>query len=179
MQVRLATAEDAEPIARVHVRSWQVAYRGLIPDETLVSLGVVERAARWRSIFEQPGQDIFVAVENGLVQGFCDLQSSRDEEHDKQTVGEISAIYVDPAHWRKGLGRALCMAAVARARRRGFHDLVLWVLAENHGARRFYEELGFERDGDVALTRGFGAGVELTEIRYLKRLGSRAVWPHV
>jgi ribosomal protein S18 acetylase RimI-like enzyme len=175
MQVRLATAEDAEPIAGVHVRTWQAAYRGLIPDATIASLDVAERAARWRSIFEQSGQDIFVAVENGLVRGFCDLQPSRDDEHDKQAVGEISAIYVDPAHWRKGLGRALCMAAVARARRRGFHDLVLWVLEENHGARRFYEELGFVRDGDVALTRGFGGGVELSEIRYLKRLSSRAL----
>jgi ribosomal protein S18 acetylase RimI-like enzyme len=175
MRVRLATAEDAEPIAGVHVRSWQVAYRGLIPDETIDSLDVADRAARWRSIFEQSGQDIFVAVENALVRGFCDLQPSRDEEHANQSVGEISAIYVDPAHWRKGLGRALCTAAIARARLRGFHDLVLWVLEENHGARRFYEELGFVRDGDIALTRDFGGGVELSEIRYLKRLRRRAV----
>ena len=174
MQVRLATAEDAEPIAGVHVRSWQIAYRGLIPDETIDNLDVVERAARWRSIFDQSGQDVFVAVEGGRIRGFCSLQLSRDKEHLNQSVGELSAIYVDPAHWRKGLGRALCLAAVARARLRGFDDLVLWVLEENHDARSFYEEMGFVRE-KVGFTRGFGGGVELSQIRYLKRIGSRAV----
>lgn len=174
MQVRLGTVEDADPIAAVHVRSWQVAYRGLIPDETIDNLDVGDRASRWRSIFERAGQDVFVVLENALIRGFCSLEPSRDAEHADQPVGEISSIYVDPPHWRKGLGRALCKAAVARACDRGFRDLVLWVLEENHRARRFYEQLGFIRDGDVSLTRGFGGGIDLLEIRYLKHLTSRA-----
>ena len=172
MPVRFATAEDADAIAGVHVRSWQIAYRGLVPDATLDNLDVAERATRWRSIFEQTGQDVFVLVEHDRIRGFCSLQPSRDEEHADAPVGEISAIYVDPPHWRRGLGRALCEAAMARARLRGFHDLVLWVLEENRGARSFYEELGFVRDGEVSSTRGFGNGVELSEVRYLKHLSA-------
>jgi len=33
--IREARPEDAEAIVRCHIRSWQAAYRGLIPDEHL------------------------------------------------------------------------------------------------------------------------------------------------
>jgi len=35
MRIRVATPDDAEAIVDAHVRSWQVAYRGLIPDPVL------------------------------------------------------------------------------------------------------------------------------------------------
>ena len=34
MILRPAEPEDAMPVARVHVRAWQVAYRGLMPEIT-------------------------------------------------------------------------------------------------------------------------------------------------
>lgn len=33
MRLRPAQPEDALAVARVHVRSWQAAYRGLLPDD--------------------------------------------------------------------------------------------------------------------------------------------------
>jgi hypothetical protein len=33
--MREAQPQDAAEVARVHVRSWQVAYRGLFPDDYL------------------------------------------------------------------------------------------------------------------------------------------------
>jgi hypothetical protein len=96
MQIRRATYEDVEPLARVHVRSWQVAYRGLIPDETLDKLDVAEWAARWRPTFETSDQDVLVAVDRGTIRGFCSLQPSRDETEPRETVGEITSLYVDP-----------------------------------------------------------------------------------
>ncbi len=170
MQIRPATSEDVEPLARVHVRSWQVAYRGLIPDETLDKLDVAERAARWRATFGDGDQDVLVAVDDGTVRGFCSLQPARDEMDSRETVGEITSLYVDPEHWRQGLGRASYSAIAARARQRGFRELVLWVLEENHAARRFYERMGFHRDAGAGFTRGFGGGVELSENRYRVRL---------
>ncbi len=163
-----------EPLAHVHVRSWQVAYRGLVPDETLNQLDVAERAARWRATFGTSDQDLLVAVDGGTIRGFCSLQPSRDETESCETVGEITSLYVDPEHWRKGLGRALYTATVARASQRGFQELVLWVLEENHAARRFYERMGLHRDAGAGFTRGFGGGVELSEIRYRVRLQGRA-----
>jgi hypothetical protein len=38
MSIRLAQASDARAIAEVHVRSWQAAYRDLLPQEYLDGL---------------------------------------------------------------------------------------------------------------------------------------------
>jgi hypothetical protein len=45
--VRTATAGDAMEVAKVHVRSWQAAYRGLVPDSYLDALRPEDRAARY------------------------------------------------------------------------------------------------------------------------------------
>lgn len=37
-QIRLATDADAPAIARIHVRAWQRAYAGIIPDDILGAL---------------------------------------------------------------------------------------------------------------------------------------------
>ena len=37
-RVRRATVDDADAIGWIHVESWQVAYRGLVPDWYLGSL---------------------------------------------------------------------------------------------------------------------------------------------
>jgi hypothetical protein len=41
--VRPARPDDALPVAGVHVRSWQAAYRGLLPDDYLDGLRAEER----------------------------------------------------------------------------------------------------------------------------------------
>ena len=47
--VRTARAEDADAIARVQVDTWRVAYRGLMPDETIAAFDVERfyRLAGW------------------------------------------------------------------------------------------------------------------------------------
>jgi len=48
LSVRAAEPADASEIARLHVRSWQVAYRGLLPDACLDGLRAEEpMGARW------------------------------------------------------------------------------------------------------------------------------------
>lgn len=165
MNIRLAAIDDAEPLARVHVRSWQVAYRGMIPDEILDSLDLDERSAGWRSTIAQGDQVVLVAADITALQGFCSFGPARDESEDRKFVAEITSIYVDPDHWGRGVGGALCSSAIARAGERGFRGLVLWVLEANARARAFYERLGFERDPARGFTRSFG-GVELAEICY-------------
>ena len=43
MIIRDAELRDARGIAEVHVRSWQAAYAGIVPDEDLAQLSVDER----------------------------------------------------------------------------------------------------------------------------------------
>jgi ribosomal protein S18 acetylase RimI-like enzyme len=53
--------------------------------------------------------------------------------------GELCALYVDPEQWDRGLGVALVSAAPARLFELGFRNAVLWVLAGNVRAERFYQ----------------------------------------
>ena len=93
--------------------------------------------------------DVFVAEEDGEVRGFAVLIVEPD-------CAELDGLFVEPAHWRQGIGAALVKEAVPRARRVG---LALGVIA-NPAAREFYERCGFTLEGEVP-TR-FGKALRMT-----------------
>jgi hypothetical protein len=56
ISLRPAVPGDSLAVARIHVRAWQTAYRGLLPDAYLDGLRAEDRAARgWSSSSETPG----------------------------------------------------------------------------------------------------------------------------
>lgn len=138
-----ATAEDAERIARVHVDSWRTTYKGILPADFLAALSVERRAEMWRraaTLSGQGGRSLTVAEADGRIVGFA----AGGPNHDPDLVytGELYAIYILESHQRLGIGRRL-VAPVAAALAAGGHStMLLWVLAANAGARRFYESLG-------------------------------------
>jgi ribosomal protein S18 acetylase RimI-like enzyme len=169
--IRLAQPSDVPEVAAVHVRAWQVAYRGHLPDSYLSALDPVQRAVRWSRVVVDPEVTMFVAVDSPSVVGFCSLMSSRDGDAPRST-GEIATLYVDPRHWRRGVGRALVDSVVIAALERGFQAMSLWVLATNAPARAFYESLGFSPDGQSKVD--FRVGPPLHEVRYQRNVsGSR------
>jgi len=50
MKPRIATQADARSIAEVQIETWQVAYRGQVPDEYLESLSIDRRETIWSQI---------------------------------------------------------------------------------------------------------------------------------
>lgn len=166
--IRLATVEDVTAIAGVHVRTWQAAYRGHMPDAYLAALDPAKRAAMWTENLAEPKRLLFVALEAETIVGFCSFRPSRDAEA-AAGVGEISAIYVEPGRWRGGHGSALAQAALLAARERGYSAITLWVLEANAPARAFYEARGFVLDGATKTSQLSGA--TLAEVRYRRPLG--------
>jgi len=167
VEVRPAWVEDAGQIALVHVRSWQQAYRDLVPQEYLDSLDLGQRASAWKRVLEQPdplGRAVLVMDSGDALAGFVSLGPARDEDQNPDQVGEVRAIYLLADAWGKGLGRQLMAAAVERLAAAGFEQAVLWVLDSNVRARRFYEAGGWSADGTVKDddSRGF----RMTEVRY-------------
>jgi putative acetyltransferase len=59
----------------------------------------------------------------------------------------LEAIYVRPSAWGTGVAGALHDWAVEQLRAAGVERARLWVLEENHRARRFYERRGWLLDG--------------------------------
>ncbi len=156
-------------IAEVQVAAWQVAYRGIVPDQVLADFTVSKRNARWQRILAKPlpGGLTFVAESGGRLSGFASVLRARDVP---QRWGELAALYVHPDMWGTGLGHALHQAAVEHLAGQAYGRAVLYVLADNARARRFYETHGWTADGTVKM-ESFGE-VELAEPRYARPLGA-------
>ncbi|WP_149083649.1 MULTISPECIES: GNAT family N-acetyltransferase [Microbacterium] len=146
--IRDAVADDAEAVAGVHVRSWQVAYRGLIDQAVLDGLSVSERADGWRRIFADPlptSLGTLVAERDSTIVGWASFGSGRDP--DGLDDAELYGIYADPDAWSTGAGHALLDAAEQRMIAAGHTRAYLWVLDGNERADTFYARHGWELDG--------------------------------
>lgn len=164
---RPATPADDEAVAEVRIRSWQAAYRGLVPQPYLDALSAAGEAERRRVRYGPADRPLDHVAEIGRqVVGWVALGPYRDDDGDAPGpgCGEIGAIYALPEWWGRGVGRALLAYALGDLRRQGLSPVLLWVLTGNDQARRFYERAGFHLDGaahDFEL-----AGVVLPEVRY-------------
>jgi RimJ/RimL family protein N-acetyltransferase len=166
--VRPARIEDVAEIAQIHVRSWQAAYAGLIPQSYLDSLTPAQRVPGWTQTIRGEGASTgatLVATDGcDRAIGFAHVRESRDPDISADRVGEVWAIYLDPEAWGTGAGRGLMTAAVGRLTELGYQQATLWVLDGNMRARRFYEAAGFSLDG--AVKDDGSRGFVLREVRY-------------
>ena len=167
MEIRPAKQVDADEVAGVHVRSWQVGYQGLLPDDYLSGMRPDDRAKRYTFEHSDPSQPAtLVAVEHNAIVGFATIGPCTDD--DSGDTGELLALYVDPPSWGFGVGRALIAAARERLGDDGFKKAVLWVLVGNQRAERFYRADGWSPDG--ARRRDEVWGIIVDEIRYRRSL---------
>lgn len=154
-------------VARVHVRAWQAAYRGLISDEFLDRLRPEDRAPRYDFSHADPKKPhTMVAVEGTEICGFVTVSASRDV--DMKGFGELMALYVDPDRWRQGFGTALVRAGRDRLMEWGYRNAHLWLLAGNLRAGRFYVRDRWIRDGAQRMEMVWGTLLE--EERFRRRL---------
>ncbi len=157
--LRPATDSDLLAVGDLHYRSRAVAYADLVAATALTfgdggALGEWW-AERWR--WEKDTHRLTVAVEDDTVVGFSYLGPTP-----AAGVRELYAIHVDPAHVGTGVGRRLMADALPHLGSRA----VLWVLAGNTRARRFYERGGWVADGE---TRQAPLGGEVTcQVRYAR-----------
>ncbi len=168
--IRAARVDDAGAIARIHVRSWQAAYRGHVPDRFLDGLEVDRRAEFWAHEIGEPEPEtrVWVIERSGEVIGFAGTGRSHDQDATPETA-EVYTIYLAPEVVGRGVGQTLLAHAVEDLRARSFERAVLWAFASNERGRRFYEAAGWRHDGGVKADR-FG-DVDLEIVRYVMDLG--------
>jgi ribosomal protein S18 acetylase RimI-like enzyme len=165
VDIRPARKVDARGIAEVRVRTWQKAYRDILPTEFLNGLSVDAGERRWRDVLSAPAPErgTWVAESAGQVVGFVTSGAVRGQPAQPLT-GEVYAIYVLPDCWDRGVGRTLLARAERELMERGYATAMLWVLADNQRARTFYERAGWHADGGTKQDT-FG-GREVAEVRY-------------
>jgi len=163
--LRRATPDDVQAIAKLHAESWRSAYRGLLSDDYLDERVFADRLSLWSEKLTSHDLDSFLV-----------LLASRDAEpigfvcmildEDQAWGALLDNLHVLPAWKGKGLGRKL-MAEAARwvASRRPGSPLHLWVIEANEEARSFYERLGGRPLGRKPWSAPDGKAVGL--IRYV------------
>jgi GNAT superfamily N-acetyltransferase len=133
MTIRDAERRDSPALARL---LGQLGYPAGEDD-------VIRRLER---IEASPADRLFVAELDGSVVGFAGIHVSPSLEHDRDAA-KVSAIVVDEAHRRRGVGRALLDAVEAEARRRGCALVFLTTADRRADAHEFYRRLGWEETG--------------------------------
>jgi GNAT superfamily N-acetyltransferase len=167
IQIRSAVPADALAVAKIHVRSWQAGYRGLLPADYLDSLRPEDRAARYDFTHTDPARPYTrVAVGAESILGFASTMPSADPTLPDH--GELCALYVDPDRWGSGLGVALVSDARGRMAGQGFRHALLWVLNGNARADRFYRNDGWSPDG--VRKREVMWGIDVEDLRYQRPL---------
>jgi ribosomal protein S18 acetylase RimI-like enzyme len=192
--IRVGSAAHAAQIAAVQRETWFAAYEGVIAPEVIDRVTVPDDGARIRQSFRtRPWQRMLVAVDAdagdsgslapgapaaGGIVGYASFGPETDvlnapwphpltADGEGGRVAELYALYVRPAWWSTGTGRALMEKVLARSAAAGYRFITLWVLRDNQRARRFYERAGFAPDGATNVLTGLG-GVH--EVRYRRCL---------
>ncbi len=188
--IRPAGLDDAAGIVAVRRASWPAAYTGIVAPEIIDSVLARADPARERArLAERPWSRTLVA-ENQLapaphpaaapvavITGYASYGIERGVDGlprqaradggrgSRPLAAELYTLYVAPDHWSTGTGRALMDQVLTAVRAEGHPRIILWVLRDNHRARRFYERAGFRRRG-----REHPGFVGAPEVRYAKDL---------
>jgi GNAT superfamily N-acetyltransferase len=141
LHIRPARREDAADVAQVYIDSWHDTYPGVLPSALLRAMTPKGQTARWLAAICAQGRETVLVADSkqyGII-GMASLGPSRDNELGFD--GEVYTLYVDPAFFGRGVGRALLKEAFGCLRSNGMSSCVIWAHARNH-ARYFYEAMG-------------------------------------
>lgn len=151
-------SDDRLAVSSIYEAGWKYAYKDIVPQDYLDSI----EAGRWASCLDMEGVGSLVVEEDGKLIGTSSFSKSRWEQFGG--FGEIISIYLLPEYIGRGYGRQLLEMVVIELAKRGFQDILLWVLAENKNARKFYEKCGFTKT-EHSMMHEIG-GKELQELQY-------------
>ena len=105
----MARPQDAADLARIYIESWQDTYAGVISHALLAAMSHKGHTTRWlaaiKSAERNSGGAVLVAEDarHGVI-GLCSLGMARDGGAGFE--GEVYTLYVDPAFFGRGTGRA-------------------------------------------------------------------------
>lgn len=136
--IRAASERDLQVLAGVHRMTAMHAFASIFPPEAPVP-SVEEFLDAWRANFApdaiDAGTRAFVAETDDAIGVVV------------AAPAHLSRLYVLPAWWGRGVGRALYDTAMGHIAALGSRRATLWVLEGNATAREWYERLGWTPTG--------------------------------
>lgn len=137
LALRCGGLADSEVLLDINRRSTTASYQHIFPPERYPFPDSAVRSARL-ALLQSPDHHFLIAERGGVAVGFACY-----------SPGGLDELFVVPEEWGRGAADRLHSKAV-RAAAAGGQPVRLWVLAENHRARRFYEKHGWRVDGREA-----------------------------
>lgn len=140
MHIRDATLSDLQGITDIYNHA--VEHTTAIWNERMVDLA--NRQA-WFNDRTASGYPILVATDGDGVLGYAYFGDWRAFEGYRHTIEH--SVYVRADQQGKGIGKALMVALIARAKDIGKHVMIAGIEAGNTGSIRLHETLGFQQTG--------------------------------
>ncbi len=157
MNIRLSTRADAAELASLHCDAWRYAYRGIIPGISLERMIAKHGPAGWERM-HRSGLRALVLEFDKRVAGYATF--GRCRMRSVPPLGEIYELYLRPEFLGIGFGKRLFVEARRDLSANVFFGLLVWALADNDLACRFYTALGgrerlraHERIGGIRLEK--------------------------
>lgn len=144
--VRKSRLSDLEQIALIHVKSWETAFKGLMPERYINNYTLEDRNAEWLSVLGSGSESVIVAEDNNKLGGFLSYSENVN-------FLNLSKLYLCPSMYGKGVGGLLMKQMENEALTASLDLIRLYVLNNNKSAINFYSKQGFE----------FGDGFESEE----------------
>ena len=160
--IRLAVPADVPDMAEVLCRSWEVAYRDIIPAEFIHEKNST-RLEQYRQSITDDNSTQYVIQENRKTIGIMWVAPSQDDDMGDNCY-DVHAIYLHPDYSQQGIGTQAMEFAFDIARNLGKTIITVWVLKENLNSVRFCEKCGFLADGKVK-EREYGKALLIIRMR--------------
>jgi L-amino acid N-acyltransferase len=142
MIIRQAVDADLDAILAIHNEAIEHS-AAIWTDE------VVARSDReeWLAARTAAGDPVLVAVENGDLAGYATYAQWRAKYGYRHTVED--SVYIAAPFQGRGVGRALLVELIARARTAGHHVMLADIESENAASIGLHESLGFVEVGHL------------------------------
>lgn len=161
MIIRDATQDDLAAILAIYNDA--VLNTTAIWNETTVDL---ENRAAWLAERRKAGYPVLVASRDGETVGYASFGDWRAFEGYRHTVEH--SVYVRGDQHGGGIGKALMLALIEKARDLQKHVMVAGIEAGNTASIRLHEKLGFQRTGFLPqVGTKFGKWLDLAFLQLL------------
>ena len=142
--LRNANAEDGAAVLDLYILTHgQTDYLLSYPDE--VTFTPESESEYLRKKAESPRDVELLAIVDGVAAGSAGVfgHGEKFKVRDRASLG----ISVDKRYWRLGIGKALIDACIECAKKAGYRQMELEVVAENEAAIALYKKAGFVEFG--------------------------------
>ena len=145
INICLATPADAPDMAEILMRSWEVAYKEIMPPDVIREKNAT-RHDLYKRVITEYNTIHYIIQKNEKTVGLVRMDNASCTDLN-DSFYELLAIYIHPNYWREGIGSYAMDFILNHAQGLRKTAIIVWVLEKNADAIKFYEKFDFKIDG--------------------------------